>query len=288
MKKKIFILVMLIAFAVSVYGQNISDFDYTENRGTITITFYRGTVSDIRIPETINGKSVVAIGQQAFAGTLDFAWNEPGSGLTSVIIPGSVKTIGKRAFCGNKLNSVTLSNGVTTIGESAFSGCGLTRITIPESVTTIGENAFAFNKLTSIIIPNGVTRIERSAFNSNRLKSVIISDSVTYIGNVAFADNRETTTITIGRGVKTLYIATFAGNQLTSITIGANVEFLWLQEKEDDFGSGLVFDDCDWNYGGQNGRRYFESGFETAYNNGGKKAGTYTRPNTNSKTWTKQ
>jgi len=49
-------------------------------------------------------------------------------------------------------------------------------------------------------------------------------------------------------------------NLLTSITIGANVS--------------LGFDS-------------FGSGFESVYNNGGRQAGTYTRPDTNSFTWTR-
>jgi hypothetical protein len=53
----------------------------------------------------------------------------------------------------------------------------------------------------------------------------------------------------------------FEDNRLTSITIGANAVL-----EEDSF----------------------DNGFESAYEKARKAAGTYTRPNTNSKTWTKK
>jgi hypothetical protein len=38
----------------------------------------------------------------------------------------------------------------------------------------------------------------------------------------------------------------------------------------------------------ENNDIYINNGFSEAYNRNGKAAGTYTRPNTNSRTWTKQ
>ena len=43
-----------------------------------------------------------------------------GLGITSVIIPDTVISIGNYAFYGNKLTSVTIPNSVTSIGNSAF------------------------------------------------------------------------------------------------------------------------------------------------------------------------
>ena len=67
--------------------------------------------------------------------------------LTDITIPGSVKTIGERAFyeCFHLCN-VTISPGTTTIGELAFGRCeGMRRVSIPDSVTSIGENAFSID-----------------------------------------------------------------------------------------------------------------------------------------------
>jgi hypothetical protein len=87
--------------------------------------------------------------------------------LTSVIIPGSVTTIGRGAFyrC-DKLTNVSIGNGVTSIEIYAFIFCeSLTSVIIPDSVTSIGPRAFqeCFS-LASITIGSGVTSIGESAF----------------------------------------------------------------------------------------------------------------------------
>ena len=193
MKRNVFVFVLLIALAVTVYGQNASDFDYTENDGKITITFYKNrALKDVRIPETINGKPVVAIGKRAFTISLDpnvFTDPRDRSGLTSVVIPGSVKTIGEEAFyMGNNLTSVTIGNGVITIGEKAFLAQELTSITIPDSVIEIKDEAFGSNrKLNSITLGNSVAIIGSEAFSyCTSLTSVTLPASVTSIRGSAF------------------------------------------------------------------------------------------------------
>ena len=80
------------------------------------------------------------------------------------------------------------------------------------------------------------------------------------IGNNAFMNNTSLSSITFSQGVEIIGRSAFLNTALTEITIGANVKF-----------TGLSFD----------------NGFEAAYNNG-KAAGTYTRPNTDTRVWTKQ
>lgn len=72
------------------------------------------------------------------------------------------------------------------------------------------------------------------------------------------------TSVTIPSSVTYIDSQAFTGNPLTSITIGANVTFR-------DYGRQISF----------------MNGFETAYINGGRQAGTYTRPDLRSETWTR-
>ena len=109
---------------------------------------------------------------------------------TSVTIPNSVTTIGKRVFSGcTNLTSVTIGNSVTSIGDYAFGSCsGLTEIVIPDSVIHIGHGAFTrCSGLTEVVIPDSVTSIGGYAFyQCSGLTEVVIPDSVTTIGEYAF------------------------------------------------------------------------------------------------------
>ena len=62
-----------------------------------------------------------------------------GINVKKIVIPGSVKTIGRNAFSNNKvLEEIEIQDGVKTIGNSAFYGCSnLGKVTMTDSVTTL-------------------------------------------------------------------------------------------------------------------------------------------------------
>ena len=140
------------------------------NSTTVKITGYDATCgSDVIIPSVINGKTVTTLGGE----NSDVAAFKD-KGLTSVVIPTSVTTIGYEAFSTNQLTSVVIPSGNTTIGSRSFMYNQLTSVEIPSSVTTIKIQAFHTNQLTSVIIPTSVTIIDYYAFFNNQLSSVTI------------------------------------------------------------------------------------------------------------------
>ena len=131
------------------------------------------------------------------------------TGLTSVTITNSVKSIGRGAFDGcSGLTSITIPNSVKSIGRGAFAGCsGLTSITIPNSVKSIGSSAFS-----------GCTGLTTVNWNATACTSAGSS------GSPIFKDCSNLATVNIGDNVKIIPSYAFAGcTGLTSITIPDSV-----------------------------------------------------------------
>jgi len=182
------------------------------------------------------------------------------TGITSVVIPSTVKTINSSAFynCAS-LTTVTFANNsqLKSINGYAFYGCTrLTGITIPASVTSIGYQTFSgCTNLTSIAIPANVTSIDSYAFmdctnlatvtfasgsqlqsisvgmfyGCTKLNDIIIPSNVMFIGSNrnegndgAFKGCTSLTSITIPAYITSIGSQTFSGcTNLTSVTFAS-------------------------------------------------------------------
>ncbi len=179
-----------------LYG-SIPSSDY-ESAG-LKVIYENGGGTDVVIPSQIDGKTVVAIGDYAFTtfgviptltaynndyndykvSLLSYNSNNnyvvkplaspdvEGLGITSVIIPNTITSIGARAFAYNKLTNVEIPSSVAEIGNYAFAYNKLTNVTIPSSVTLIARFAFAYNKITSITFPDTLITLGCSVFYGN-------------------------------------------------------------------------------------------------------------------------
>lgn len=104
----------------------------------------------------------------------------------------SVEVISASAFAASGLTTIVIPQTVRSIGTQAFSGSALTTVTIPKTVTTIGERAFAGTKLTSVnfehnlwTIGNSTYKIENGQVGATALKSTYCTYSWTYYTAVA-------------------------------------------------------------------------------------------------------
>lgn len=166
-----------------VWGCVMSDsvYDYVVVDGKAKLVRYKGTDTEITVPNFIGGYEVSDI-EWAFFDNKD---------MISVVIAEGVGSIGYRTFYGcTKLEGITLPNSLTSIGKEAFFACAsLDGITIPDSVTSIGNAAFSSCvTLRSVKLPGGITSISHSLFSGClSLTSIVVPEGITSIGNDAFS-----------------------------------------------------------------------------------------------------
>jgi len=218
----------LTAIAVDDANPNYSSADgvlFNKDK-TLLMQFPFGKTGSYAIPG-----SVTRLADEAF-GIFPYYLQDPllysaCPGLTNIIIPGSIVSIGDSAFshC-TGLKNVIISNGVTSIGTNAFSWClNLSDITIPNSVTNIDGQAFYYSGLTHITIPGSVNNLEPEAFAAcSSLTNVIMLDGVTDIGKAEFNFCTNLTSVVFPDSLASIGERAFwFCSSLTNVAIPANV-----------------------------------------------------------------
>lgn len=126
-----------------------------KGRGVI-IKEYIGQDSKVIIPSFIDNKPVTRIGAEAFEG----------KNITEVIMPDTVKEVGKNAFASNMyMTNIKLSSNLKIMPEGMLAFCTkIKHLEIPSSVRTLGKNSLDYLKLRTMIIPTSVTKISNRVF----------------------------------------------------------------------------------------------------------------------------
>ena len=175
------------------------------------------------------------------------------SGMTGVLIPDAVTTLGRFAFAYNSLSHVTVPESITVIpdgcffyneelasvsipetvteiGGSAFGYCeALTEITLPENLTALGEAAFwGCWQLRSIVIPEGIRALESSIFyNCTNLQTVQLPSRLESIDYWCFQDCTSLRDLVLPDTLKTIGANAFEDTtSLTSIVFPASIREL--------------------------------------------------------------
>ena len=212
-------------YGLTADGKPFKLYEYSlDNDGNATITKYNGNSYSVYIPVQLDGHPVTAIGNKAFQN----------KGLSYVVIPNDVITIGNSAFSGCKsLREVTIPDSVTSIGESAFSSCSaLESVRLSQGLKNLGGDAFAYTALRSIEIPKslewadyaGLSRSSGPFYKCNLLKTVTFGQGTTAIVQYLFAGCTGLETITIPDTVTEIKQYAFYGcTALKNVTISDSV-----------------------------------------------------------------
>ena len=229
--KIIFLIVVLLMLLIIPSIVNASDTQYTQttiNNVTVNWTYKlnesnqieklkctnpNALTGNITIPSTLDGKTVVAIGNEAF---------KSATGITGVIIPTTIKTLEYSAFEGCiNLSSVNLGS-IETISFDAFKGCkSLKSIKIPKSLKN-GSISPMFTdciNLTSITFEEGLTVIPQYLCATTGITEVTIPSTVKEIGHNAFEGCINLSSVNLG-SIETISFDAFKGcKSLKSIKI---------------------------------------------------------------------
>ena len=194
----VFLLVVLSgvqAKAATVSGD--WEYDITDD-GDASIVAYHGTETDIVIPDTLDGLTVVRIANEAFQNR---------SNLRNISFPESLISIGQYAFQGcTNLKSLTLPLNLEKVGFCAFGDCyDLESITVNSISLSNFEGTYPSNCFDNagISSKNGIT--------------VTFSDTVKRVPACMFyvtgygSGSPNISSVTIGRNVTTIAYNAFCG-----------------------------------------------------------------------------
>lgn len=193
-----------------------------EEKGAV-ITKVQGRAAEVRIPETIGGFPVIAIGERAFAVkeeapvaeseeelAAELAFVEKAEGPTAagqalrrVFLPDSIETIGAYAFSGcSALERIHLPAKLTEISQRMFDGCSaLEQLTLPVGLRSIGDYAFyGCGKLKRLHLPEGVQQIGKYAFyNCRKMEEINIPLAAADLNMGLFLNCDSLTYLSFGR-----------------------------------------------------------------------------------------
>lgn len=145
--------------------------------------------------------------------------------LEKIILPESLKVIGKYAFYKSGISEIEFPNQLQVIGRKAFLGCYLSAIEFPAALQEIGEAAFvSCRNLASIKLPRGLQKIGENAFEFSGLETVTIPDPAIEIGNAAFSYCPKLTRVTLPEGMIFLGYWFVSNESLQSINIPSTVK----------------------------------------------------------------
>ncbi len=230
MKKSIFLMMVCLFASAQVFAYDYAVdgiyYNFDDATMTATVTYqesgmanYQAYSGNVVIPDSVqkygygDWYKVITIGSNAF---------EYCNGITSVIIPRSVISIGSDIFNGIGFRVSYYSGSYHSTPNSSK----LKSITIPENVTYIGARAFSGSEIEHVTWLAKNCTIGGSIFGDD-LKDILFGKDVESIPDEFLKDNDDISQIIIPHKVKTIGARAFQNcTKLTQLALGASVEYI--------------------------------------------------------------
>lgn len=205
-----------------VIGKEVKNIEMTAN-----YTYFDNKIASIQV----NPQNTVYDSRNGCNAIIKTANDSLILGCQNTVIPGSVTSIGYKAFANCEMTSIVIPNSVTSIGACAFSACAnlrsatilgeiqtiekgtfalcstLEKVVAPKTVTFIGDNAFSdCSSLSFLRIPKAVSSYGSSPFwNCRKLVDVKVDNTNPVSISEDVFENRANATLYVPYGCKATY-----------------------------------------------------------------------------------
>ncbi len=160
------------------------------------------------------------IGNYAFGGATK------GTGLTEVVIPDSVESVGDNVFRNSaQLATVTVGKGVKSIGLNAFAGTAITELTYNAADATVADNSFPATKAAATVtVGDDVTAFPAAVVGKfTGATAVTLGAGITDIPDNAFKGFASLAAVTINGTLTSIGASAFEGTAITEYTVNKEV-----------------------------------------------------------------
>ncbi|MDE7210299.1 MAG: leucine-rich repeat protein [Lachnospiraceae bacterium] len=180
----------------------------------IEILRYNGCETNITVPETLDGKSVVALDDTFNSffelesvvvpeGVTDIVGAFYGcEGLKKVTLPQSLENMEYALNCCFSLEEINIPPKVEDFSHT-FSGTGIKTFVFPQGTKTIYSSFFDSEAIQKVVIPGSVLDTTEAFSDCENLSEVTLEDGIEEIGDYTFFHCTSLLELTIPESVKT-------------------------------------------------------------------------------------
>ncbi len=222
--------------------------------GTLMITSYKGSETEIEVPAAIGKAKVTVIGRNSFSASSEARnKNESRKLIEKITVSEGIVEIGSEAFCEcESLSELVLPSSIKKVGHDAFKGCSKLydkagrfvfnnvfwdfdyhlskgkKLVVPDGVTRIANYAiadlpFPYPIIKQVVLPESLEEIGERSFSHCHLNQVNIPAKVKVINDEAFYSGG-LSKLELSEGLEVIGVSAFSYNYIKELTLPKTVK----------------------------------------------------------------